>query len=87
MVDVRQAASTAANYLVSLYPQQIPSNVQLEEVELSDDEKYWLITLSYPVAGSGLEKALNVPLKRAYKVFKVDAATGQVRSMKIRKLD
>jgi len=83
MVDVRQAASTATNYLVNLYPQQTLSNVQLEEVELSEDEKYWLITLSYPVT----HNLLNMQIRREYKVFKVDAATGQVRSMKIRKLD
>jgi hypothetical protein len=88
MVDVKQAASTAADYLVNLYPQQVPSEVRLEEVELSEDESHWLITLSYIVPRSVFADVPGIlSHRREYKVFKIDAATGQVRSMKIRKLD
>ena len=59
--------------------------LQLEEVELSDDEKYWFITLSYPLPSP--VPLLNLPPKKDYKIFKIDSKTGQVRSMKIRKLD
>jgi hypothetical protein len=86
MIDVRQAADAAARSLVSLFPEQALANVQLEEVELTDDEKYWLITLSYPLTQK--IAVLNLPvIKREYKLFKVDTQTGQVRAMKIRKLD
>lgn len=82
MIDVKEAAEKATDYLMTLIPEAGKSNVQLEEVELTDDDKYWLITLSYPLTNP----LLNVALKRDYKLFKVDSENGQVRSMKIRKL-
>jgi hypothetical protein len=92
MIDVRQAAATATNYLISLYPQQSQSGVRLEEVELSEDERYWFITLSYPLptyTANPIGTILNMPpqSKRDYKIFQIDTADGKVRSMKIRKLD
>lgn len=89
MVDVQQAAATATTYLISLYPQLSLLDVQLEEVELTEDEKYWLITLSYPLLKVAAPSALAgfMPSKKDYKVFKIDSDAGQVRSMKIRKLD
>jgi hypothetical protein len=86
MIDVKQAADVAAHYLVDLFPNQTLSNVQLEEVELTDDEKYWLITLSYPIQLR--ISPLNLPAtKKEYKLLKIDSQTGKVRAMKIRKLD
>ena len=61
------------------------SNVQLEEVELTEDGRYWLITLSYPVPRE--LASLNFNFKRKYKVFTIDALTGEVKSMKIRKVE
>lgn len=85
MLDVQQAAHAATNHLVSLYPQQVLNDVRLEEVELSDDENYWFITLSYlPATPISL---LHLQPRREYKVFKIDSQTGRVRSMKIRNLD
>jgi hypothetical protein len=68
-----------------LYPVEGASNVQLEEVELSDDGEYWFITLSYPLPPE--DSVLNFNFKRKYKVFKIDARTGEVKSMKIRKVE
>jgi hypothetical protein len=82
MLDVREAAQKASEYFAGLYQEQQPHNVQLEEVEMSEDGNYWLITLSYP------QTELDVlSYKRKYKIFKIDAKTGEVRSMKIRKVD
>jgi hypothetical protein len=78
MLDVKEAAQRASQYFASLYADQDVSNVQLEEVELTDDGQYWLITLSYP------SNAVFIDVDRNYKVFKVDAKTGEVKSMKIR---
>lgn len=83
MLDVKEAAQRASEYFASLYQDIL--NPQLEEVELSDDGQYWFITLSYPVAPE--LSALNFNFKRKYKVFKIDAKTGEVKSMKIRKAD
>ncbi|HZT60838.1 MAG TPA: hypothetical protein VFA21_19700 [Pyrinomonadaceae bacterium] len=85
MLDVKQATQSATDQLVDLYPQMARDGIQLEEVELSDDEKYWFITLSYPLPGQ--IPVLNLPPKKEYKVFKIDSQTGKARSMRIRKLD
>jgi hypothetical protein len=85
MLDVKEAARRASEYFAGLYADQSLSNVQLEEVELSEDGRHWFITLSYPVPPE--LAALNFNFKRKYKVFKIDAETGQVVSMKIRKVD
>ena len=84
MIDVRQAASAAQNYLAGLASDLNVSadTVRLEEVELSEDGSYWLITLSYAernVLGFAIHE-------RTYKQFRVDAE-GEVRWMHIRQLD
>lgn len=90
-IDVKDAAKAAAEYFVELYPDTQYSDLMLEEVELSEDEKHWLITLSYaseppPPPPSGLEKLFSKQGSRKYKIFKIDAATGKVEAMKIRSL-
>ena len=82
MLDVKEAAQRASEYFAGLFADQGVSNVQLEEVELTEDGGYWLITLSYPLIPSILP--VNIVSKRNYKVFKIDAKTGEVKSMKIR---
>ena len=84
MLDVKEAAQRASAYFAGLYSAETLSDVQLEEVELSEDGRYWLITLSYPERNElpGLLK-----FKRKYKVFKIDGDTGEVKSMKIRKVE
>ena len=49
MLDVKEAAQKASEYFAALYSDQGVSKEQLEEVELTDDGKCWLITLSYPM--------------------------------------
>jgi len=85
MLDVKEAAQRASEYFAGLYAAQGVSNVQLEEVELTDDGQYWLITLSYPMVPPD-QAPLNFIFSsnRKYKVFKIDAKTGEVKSMKIR---
>jgi|ERR1035441_1849701 hypothetical protein len=89
-VDARAAANAAAEYFKELYP--TVTAFSLEEVELSEDGAHWLITLSFEVPISRLSSLSNValafqPPKTKFKVFKVDAKTGRVVAMKIRKLE
>lgn len=88
-VNVQVAARNATNYLQNLAPHigsQI-TDVRLEEIELSEDEKFWFITL-------GFNRPINDPFtgilqpqtQRDYKQFKIDAETGKVKAMKIRAL-
>jgi len=99
-IDARQASKAAIDYYLGLYTDLtsnacVESNnqvsVSLEEVELSEDGKHWLITLGFKErvdrvglpAAFALSTALN-PYHNKYKVFKVDARTGKVVAMKMR---
>jgi len=56
------------------------SDVRLEEVVLTEDESYWLITLGFMRPESNV---LEKP-KREYRQFQIDATTGNLKSMTIR---
>ncbi len=87
-IDVRAAVLAAKNYIQSL-PGLLEYKVQdlrLEEVEFSEDRKYWLITLGFIANTTGEEESFFSKKERDYKVFKVNAETGKVESMKIREL-
>jgi hypothetical protein len=78
-MDVNQAEQIALNYLISVYPHLRFEDARLEEVELSDDEKYWSVTLSYT-------ESIGSPLiRRSYKRFRIRASDGKVMAMTIRK--
>jgi hypothetical protein len=89
MLDVKQAAQTASTYFADLYAGQGVSGVRLEEVELTEDGNFWLITLGFPDSDPPKNTSVasmfgTTGPNRLYKVFKVDAATGDIKSMKIR---
>jgi hypothetical protein len=85
-IDARAAASAAAAYFKELYPNV--TAFSLEEVELSENGTHWLITLSFDIPPTqGLGMIGFLPPKTKFKVFKVDAKTGRVVAMKIRKLE
>jgi len=86
MVELRDAITIASEYARSIFEEKTLKNMRVEEVELSPDEKNWLITLGWddvfedtktPIAGF-------TEVKRVYKVFFVDKQTGNVSKVKIR---
>jgi hypothetical protein len=81
-INVKEAAKIAADYLEAFYLDA--KNIQLEEVELSDDRLWWFITLSF-IVPDDLRMPMY-PIPKSYKIFKIDAITGEVISMKIREL-
>jgi len=92
-IDVQEAVRKAVSYFHKLLPQLgRNANVMLEEVEESEDGSHWLITIGYDVeralspAQRNLQSVLSPmpPVVRKYKIFKVDAKTGRILSMKIR---
>jgi hypothetical protein len=85
MISVREAAEAAYTYFNELYKGG-HSNLALEEVELSGDEKYWLITLGYNPPTSGFAELTGGGSKREYKLLKIDSVSGKVISMKIQKI-
>jgi hypothetical protein len=78
-IAARQAAVAAAAYLSQIVGPGL--NPVVEEVELDDTDRYWLITLGYQAPG-----AFPFAGSKEYKVFKVDSYTGEVVSMKIREI-
>ena len=79
MIDAKDATNKAVDYFTDLYGTS--EGIILEEVELSEDEKNWLITLSFPNP-EGRQGLFHPP--RKYKLFRISAQTGEVKSMKIR---
>jgi hypothetical protein len=94
----KTAIKEAVNSSIAYFGEVLePRDIQLEEIELSADERYWLVTLSglLPAkekAPNAIEAATLAGVfarshERVYKQFKVDAFGGKVRSMKIREVE
>ena len=79
-IDARQAAHAAATYYENISDEK--SKLSIEEIEF-DDKGFWLITLGisdlYGIGSFGNKV-------REYKQFKIDSDSGEVKSMKIRKV-
>jgi hypothetical protein len=92
MITVKEAAQAAEKWVRDLYPQTDLEHLRLEEVELSEDERFWHITLGWvepAVRGPTLRAMFSEEfrtLPRVYKTLEVDAETGAVKSMKIREV-
>jgi hypothetical protein len=88
MIEVKQAAKIANDYLNDLFSESPPQGTLLEEVELEEDEGVWLITLSFidptNVLGKALAGVYSAP--RKFKTFEVSAEDGRVLAMRIRTL-
>jgi hypothetical protein len=94
-IDVRSAVIAAKKYLEDIQDMigNSINDILLEEVELSENKRYWYITLSFsrPIAKTErtlIPDAISLATKseREYKIFTVDAETGEVKSMKIREV-
>jgi hypothetical protein len=82
MLGVKQAVSAATTYAREIFGSA--KALTLEEVEKSPDGRYWMITLGIDEKLSQIEVLGGIRPRRDYKIFKVDAASGEVLSMKIR---
>jgi hypothetical protein len=78
MISNKEAAQKAIEYLVNFYSDT--KNVLLEEVDVSEDNKFWLITLSFDsiIPQSALDIAIGKN-SRDYKIFEIDKMTGEVK--------
>jgi hypothetical protein len=84
-LDVKAAVATTLTYLKDLYSDEQLKNIRLEEVWLSDDEKYWYITIGFDSPTSVRDPLASLRLsEREYKLFKVRVEDGRVMEMKIR---
>lgn len=93
MLEVREAAKKARQYLSEVYDSGQVKDILVEEVQASEDHRYWVITLGFDrlveprdnLPGA-LQTLVGGAFKREYKMFEIDRSTGQVLSMKIRVL-
>ena len=80
-ISAKEAAQIAAKYYQDVTSDYNP--VSVAEVELSEDASFWLITLLHRVQSNPFA---GFDDKWGYKTFKVSAKTGDVLSMKIKKV-
>lgn len=92
MISIEDAVKSAREFAERLYAEGELKQLRVEEIESSDDDKKWLITLGWiepavkQIGGfAALANATLEPLPRVYKIFAIDAVTGHVLSMKMRK--
>jgi len=94
MIDVKEAVSNSIAAAKEFYAGTDVRNIMLEEVELDEGEKVWLITLGFflpesrPATEIGqlLAPLGGIKYEKKYKIFKVNAENGKVESMKIREI-
>jgi hypothetical protein len=92
MLTLKEAVQVTQDWVRQLYDESVLKHLRLEEVELSEDERYWNITLGWvepAVAENPFDAALSSGarvLPRVYKTLVVDAQSGAVKSMKIREV-
>ena len=92
MVDVKQAVARAMGYLEDMYRIEQFKDVLLEEVDLSEDNKYWNVTIGFTrrqetTSGGPMATLIgqSSEFKREFKVFQIDSKNGDLRSMRSRK--
>ena len=90
--ETKKAVEAAIKYFGDVLP---ATDIRLEEIELSTDERFWNITLSglLPTAKDGppgtpltMADLFKDSPKRVYKIFVVEDQGCRVKSMKIRSL-
>jgi len=83
MIDVKEASQKAVENLKALYQDQELGKVLVEEAELTEDNKFWLISLSFKrINPAGIVGESVFADNRSHKVFKLHSDTGEVRSMR-----
>ena len=84
MIGIKEAVQAALRFAQELYGLADAERLMLEEIEPTEDGRFWMITLGIPGALQPVELIARRTGNERYKVFKVDAETGKVLSMKMR---
>ena len=84
MITVKEAVMAALEFVDDIFADEKLLDPRLEEVELSEDEEFWYVTLSFVRQPTKLVEALKGSHSREYKILTVRSETGMVQSMKIR---
>jgi hypothetical protein len=86
-LDALGAAKVARAYLRSMKSMLGDSdikNIRLEEIQVSEDDQFWLVTLGFDRVLDEDEALVPNQTRREYKLFEIDSSTRKVKSMKIR---
>lgn len=87
-IEMKKVVKTAVQFLDNLYDQAELRNVMLEEIERSEDEGRWLVTLGFDYLQpfTSITDIINQQGKpqRVYKTIEIDDKTGEALSMKMR---
>lgn len=84
MVDVNAAVRACRAFFTGIDLGIRLDSLEVDEVELTEDGRYWMITLGFTREPKGPLPLLARPSDREYRVFKVSNNEGQVISMRIR---
>jgi hypothetical protein len=75
---VKEAVNAAVEFVEGVYGPKSELGLALEEVEPSEDERFWLITLAFSTVGtSPMEMLTSTGGRRERKLIRVDASTGK----------
>lgn len=94
MISIEEAVSAAKAYAARVFSESELKQLRVEEIESTRDDTQWLVTLGWlePAvrqlgglgAFAGLSHNSLEAVPRVYKIFTIDAETGDVKSMKMR---
>lgn len=87
-MEVKEAVAKAKSYVKDLFAEENPANLGLEEVEYSDADREWRITIGFTrpwdkpkFSFSGIMRPPDQG-QRSYKVVRISDDTGDIRSLK-----
>ena len=87
-MEVKQAVQTAKEHVVELFVDESIADVGLEEVEFSELDKVWAITIGFSRPWDdpgGVFRALDgTPRRRTFKIVRIEDGSGRVQSVKHR---
>ena len=89
LINVKNAVEAAISFAKYINEEEELDALRVEEVELSDDGEVWLVKLGWNDPGllenkppSAQLTNLTDQLPRIFKIFYVDAETGEINKMK-----
>ena len=92
MIDIKQAVHAAEKFFKELYDKETLKNFLVEEVDLSEDEKDWVVTVGFDFGETQVSepalftsKSSSPRAGRVYKEVRIDKETGEPLSIKPRK--
>jgi hypothetical protein len=91
-MEVKDVVKRAKSYLLELIADETPSNIGLEEIEYDRNAQVWNVTLGFSRPWNSTRSPLTAlsgepATKRAYRVFEINDADGDVLSMKRREFN